>query len=135
MHIPSSMLHGAICPVTSAVAGVGVLTAAYLASKSQHKPSLIEFSSVTALVFGAQMLNFPISGGTSGHLLGGMLAARLLGIPFAVISLSLVLAIQAVFFGDGGISTLGANIINMSIAGVVLGALIDRVLKKLKSNG
>ncbi len=117
MHIPSSMLHGAVCPVTFTVGALGLSFAVLAARKIENKPSSAKFASVTAMIFALQMLNFPIASGTSGHLLGGVLAVALLGVPFAVLSISLVLAVQAFFFGDGGINALGANIINMAFLG------------------
>ena len=72
---------------------------------------------VAALVFAAQMFNFPVEHGTSGHLIGGVLAAVLLG-PFAgAIVISVVLAVQMLFFGDGGLIAIGANIVNMALIG------------------
>jgi cobalt/nickel transport system permease protein len=86
---------------------------------------------VSALIFSAQMFNFPISHGTSGHLMGGIFAAVLLG-PFGgTIALALVLIIQSFFFADGGILALGANIINMAVIGTLLGYFIYIGLKKL----
>jgi len=73
----------------------------------------------SAFVFAAQMLNFPIVYGTSGHLVGGTFLATLLGPHAAMLSMTIVLLIQAVFFADGGISTFGANILNMAIIGAL----------------
>ncbi len=135
MHIPASMLHGAVCPITLSVGTAGLSLAAFAASKSAVKPSSAKFAAVTAMIFAMQMLNFPIASGTSGHLLGGVLAVSLLGVPFAVLSVSLVLAVQAIFFGDGGINALGANIINMAFvgsaaAGIFLAWLKERGISK-----
>ncbi|KPJ68565.1 hypothetical protein AMJ44_06350 [candidate division WOR-1 bacterium DG_54_3] len=85
---------------------------------------------VAALVFAAQMFNFPIDKGTSGHLIGGVLAVVLLG-PFAgTIVIAAVLIIQSLFFADGGIIVLGANIINMAFFGAFLSYYIYVFLKK-----
>ena len=85
---------------------------------------------VAALVFAAQMFNFPIDKGTSGHLIGGVLAVVLLG-PFAgTIVIAAVLAIQMLFFADGGMLALGANIINMAFFGALLSYYIYVFLKK-----
>ena len=72
-----------------------------------------------AFVFAVQMLNFPIAGGTSGHLLGAALAATLLGPWMAVLVLSVVLTVQAFVFADGGITALGANILCMGVIGAL----------------
>ncbi len=78
-------------------------------------------AAVGSLIFSAQMVNFPIGGGTSGHLLGGVLAALILG-PFeALLVMTVVLATQAFIFADGGLLALGANIFNMGIVGVIGG--------------
>jgi cobalt/nickel transport system permease protein len=79
-----------------------------------------------AFLFSAQMVNFPVGGGTSGHLLGGVLAAVLLG-PFAgSVTLACVLVFQCLLFQDGGLTALGANIFNMSLGGALGGYLIFR---------
>jgi len=77
-----------------------------------------------AFIFAAQMLNFPVLGGTSGHLLGGVLAAVLLGPYAGVIVISIVLIVQAFLFQDGGIAALGANIFNMAVIGTGLSYLV-----------
>lgn len=74
-----------------------------------------------ALIFSAQMINFPISGGTSGHILGGVLAAFIVGPLEALLVISVLLSIQAILFGDGGVLALGANIFNMGVVGALGG--------------
>ncbi|MDP8266541.1 MAG: energy-coupling factor ABC transporter permease [Candidatus Aceula meridiana] len=131
MHIPASMLNGAICPVTTAVSALGLGVAATVARKSEHKSSAAKFAAVTALIFALQMLNFPVQNGTSGHLIGALLGVSLLGIPFAILSMAIVLAVQAVFFGDGGLNALGANIFNMGLIGAgLLGVIYQRMQAK-----
>ena len=86
---------------------------------------------VAAWIFAAQMFNFPITNGTSGHLLGGVFAAVLLG-PFAgTIVISVVLLAQSVFFADGGVLAIGANIINMGFVGCLLSYYVYNYLKKI----
>ena len=86
---------------------------------------------VAALVFAAQMFNFPVESGTSGHLIGGVLAAVLLG-PFAgAIVISVVLAVQMFFFADGGLIAIGANIVNMAVIGSLGCYYIYYWLKKI----
>ncbi|MEA2039242.1 MAG: energy-coupling factor ABC transporter permease [Thermodesulfobacteriota bacterium] len=130
MHIPGSMLGGGVCPVTATVSAIGVAAAAYFALRSQKKPAAARFGAITALIFAGQMMNFPISNGTSGHLLGGVLASVLMGTPFGVLSLSLVVAIQCIVFSDGGFVVLGANIFNMALIGAGLGGIIHSCLIK-----
>lgn len=117
MHIPSQMLHGAVCPITAVMAVTGLAAAVYFARQQNRQPSPAYFAAVTALLFAGQMLNFPILQGTSGHLLGGVIAAALLGTPFAVLATALVLTLQALVFADGGLDVLGANIVNMALLG------------------
>lgn len=124
------MMTGAVCPVTAAVAATGVGGAAWAAIKCEQKPDVVRFASVSSLIFAAQMVNFPISHGTSGHLLGGVLAATLLGTPFGVLAIALVLAVQSLLFSDGGISVLGANVVNMSLIGTGIGGLIAGRIRK-----
>jgi len=126
MHIPDSMLHGGICPVTAAVSSIGIATAAYSARHAKTPPA--RFAAVTALIFAGQMMNFPVMDGTSGHLLGGVLAASLLGTPLGVLSVAVVVVIQSLLFSDGGVTVLGANLFNMAIVGAGVGGLLRSAL-------
>ena len=91
-------------------------------------------AAVGALVFSAQMVNFPIGDGTSGHLLGGVLAALILGPLEAFLVMVVVLSTQALVFSDGGILALGANIFNMGIVGAIGGYSYFRFLVKESGN-
>ena len=130
MHLPNEMLNGLICPISAALAVTGVAAAAYTARRSQTRPSASRFAAVAALVFAAQMLNFPVQDGTSGHLLGGVLASALLGVPFGVLALALVVSIQSLVFADGGLLALGANLFNMALLGAGVGGLLNELLRK-----
>lgn len=121
MHIPDAMMSGPVCPVTAVLAGAGVIAAGIAARRAEKRPSAAQFGAVSALIFAGQMVNFPISGGTSGHLLGGVLASALLGVPYGVLSIALVVALQAIVFADGGLWVLGANVLNMALIGAGLG--------------
>ena len=135
MHIPNGMLQGGICPVTAVVSVVGIGVVGFKAFFAEHKPSAAKFAAITALIFAGQMMNFSISGGTSGHLLGGVLAVALLGIPFGILSMALVVVTQCLVFSDGGFIVLGANILNMAIIGAGLGGIIrGAFIKRLPSN-
>ncbi len=85
---------------------------------------------VAAFIFAAQMLNFPVVGGTSGHLLGGVLAAVLLGPYAGAIVIAIVLSAQCLIFQDGGLTALGANILNMSIVGSFGGYFVYDVIRR-----
>lgn len=86
-------------------------------------------ASAGSLIFAAQMVNFPIAHGTSGHLIGGMLAALVVGPLEGLIVVSVVLAIQAFVFGDGGLLVLGANIVNMGVVATLGGYALFRVIR------
>lgn len=107
--------------MTAVVAAAGVTAAAWAATKSESKPTVSRFAAVSAMVFAAQMVNFPVQYGTSGHLLGGVLASVLLGTPFGVLSMSLILSVQCLLFSDGGLAVLGTNILNMALLGAGVG--------------
>lgn len=128
MHIPDSMLQGSICPVTAVVCAAGIMVALYYGLKAREKPTAAGFGAITALIFAGQMMNFPIMDGTSGHLLGGVLAASLLGTPFGVLAIALVVTIQSLVFSDGGITVLGANVLNMAILGAGVGGVLRSAL-------
>jgi cobalt/nickel transport system permease protein len=83
-----------------------------------------------AFLFAAQMVNFPVPGGTSGHLAGGVLAAALVGPSAAIVVLTTVLIVQCFLFADGGILALGANVFNMAIVGAGGGYIIYRAVRR-----
>jgi len=97
----------------------------------QGEQTIYKMGMAASLIFAAQMFNFPVSQGTSGHLIGGVLAAVILG-PFAgTIVISMVLAVQSLFFADGGLLALGANIINMAVFGTIAAYYIYYLIKKI----
>jgi cobalt/nickel transport system permease protein len=120
MHIPDGFLSTEVavaCWIPAAAAvGVG-LKRANIQLDERRVPLL---GVTAAFVFAAQMLNFPVAGGTSGHFLGAALAAILLGPWLACLVLAVVLGVQAFVFADGGITALGANILNMGVVGALL---------------
>ncbi len=131
MHIPD----GFIGPGVSAAAGLTAIAGFGLALRKARdylSDRLVPLAAlVAAFVFAAQMINFPILPGMSGHLLGGVLAAVLVGPWAGYIVVSLVLIVQALLFADGGLSALGLNIVNMSLIGAIGGYLIYRALFRL----
>ncbi|MDR0966366.1 MAG: energy-coupling factor ABC transporter permease [Myxococcales bacterium] len=131
MHIPAQMLNGAICPVSMGVAALGVVAAAAQSFRDRKDlPSPSKFALTGAAVFGLQMLNYPIWEGISGHLLGGVLAAALLGVPAGLLVVTLVVAVQALVFADGGVAMIGANVLNMALLGAGVGGLTARFIEK-----
>jgi cobalt/nickel transport system permease protein len=128
MHVPDGFLSTpvAIACATLAVAGVGAAghrSRALLGSRAVPRMGV-----TAAFVFSAQMLNFPVAGGTSGHLVGGTLAAVLLGPSAAVVAMTAVLVMQCLVFGDGGLLALGANVLNMGLLHPIVGFAVYRVL-------
>lgn len=125
MHIPDGFLStevAVVCAIPAAAAvGIG-LRRANVDLDERRVPLL---GVTAAFVFAAQMLNFPVAGGTSGHFLGAALAAILLGPWLACLTLAVVLGVQSLVFADGGLTALGANVFNMGVAGaLVVGGLM-----------
>jgi cobalt/nickel transport system permease protein len=125
MHIPDGFLSpeiaGATAVVSTAAVGYGLKTAN--ATLDERRVPLLGVTG--AFIFAAQMLNFPVAGGTSGHFLGAALAAMLLGPWLGCLTMAVVLGMQAFVFADGGITALGANVLNMGVIGALLvGGLI-----------
>jgi cobalt/nickel transport system permease protein len=117
MHIPDGFLSTATVATTYVVSAGGVANAVRLANKNLGEKHIPMMGILAAFVFAAQMLNFPVAGGTSGHYLGAALIAILLGPWAAVLIMAVVLTGQSFIFQDGGVSALGANIFNMGIIG------------------
>jgi len=115
MHIPDGMLDTKTLVTGWAAAVPAVAVAVGRVRRRMTDGRLVLMSVLAALVFALQMINFPVAGGTSGHFAGGALVAVLLGPWPAVLIISAVLAVQAFFFADGGVTALGANIVNMAI--------------------
>ncbi|HXZ24456.1 MAG TPA: energy-coupling factor ABC transporter permease [Methanomassiliicoccales archaeon] len=88
---------------------------------------------IAAGIFVAQMINFPIGGGTSGHLIGATIAVVLLGLSGAMVAMTVILIIQALMFGDGGLTALGLNLINMAVVAPLVAYLVLRVAGRKKS--
>jgi cobalt/nickel transport system permease protein len=89
-------------------------------------------ATLTAMIFAAQMVNYPIIGGTTAHLLGGPILATTLGPFTGLISMTIILLIQTLFFADGGILTFGANLFNMGVIGTFVPYMIFIAFLKIK---
>jgi len=117
MHIPDGLLSPEIS-VLMYVVSVIFLVWSWKKAKAAYPKSLASLLAVSsAFVFAAQMINFPIAYGTSGHLVGGTFLAMLLGPYAAILGMTIVLLMQALFFADGGIFAFGANVFNMAVIG------------------
>lgn len=135
MHIPDGFINGATSAGFGVAAAGGLGTAIRQTGKYLSERQVPLAGLVAAFVFAAQMVNFPVLSGMSGHLLGGVLAAVLVGPWAAFVILAVVLVVQGVFFADGGLSALGLNIINMGMIGAVGGYWIYRILLRLLRSG
>jgi len=133
MHIPDGFIDLKTSAAFAGVAVVGVGTALRGARKQLDDQSAPLAGLTAVFIFAVQMLNFPVAAGTSGHLLGGALAAVLVGPYAASLALTVVLLMQGLLFADGGLSALGLNIFNMSIVGVWTGYFVFIFIKKFLS--
>lgn len=120
MHIPDGFLDAKTL-VSTAVASAGAVGYGIKKANEKLGEKQVPLLGLTAaFIFAAQMLNFPVAGGTSGHFLGAVLAAVLLGPWMACLVMAVVLAIQCLGFADGGLTALGANVFNMGVIGGIV---------------
>jgi cobalamin biosynthesis protein CbiM len=131
MHIPDGFIDLKTSAAFAAIgaAGVGVSLKGATRQLSEKSAPLAGLTAV--FVFAVQMLNFPVAAGTSGHLLGGVLAAVLVGPYAASLVITVVLIIQAFLFADGGLTALGLSVFNMSLVGVWVGYGIFLLVMKV----
>ena len=121
MHVPDAFLDAPTSATTAVVAAAGVALA-LRRSRGDLDDRVAPLAGLVAtFVFAAQMLQFPVAGGTSGHLLGGALAAVLIGPWTATLAITVVLLVQALVFADGGLTALGTNVTLMALVGVWVG--------------
>lgn len=121
MHIPDGFIDAPVSVAAGVVAVGGVAVALRQAGKDDLAARAPLTGLVAAFIFAAQMLNFPVATGTSGHLLGGLLAAVLVGPWLGSLAVTTVLVVQSLLFADGGVSALGLNIINMAFIPAFVG--------------
>lgn len=135
MHVPDGFLSPGIW------AGAGLVSAGALAGAVAKTRTVLQERQVpvlgvmAAFIFAAQMVNFPVAGGTSGHLLGGALAAILLGPWNAFLVMATVLFIQCLFFADGGLTALGANILNMALLAPFSAHFVYKAITRTAGSG
>ena len=130
MHIPDGLLDLRTSAGTVLLAGAGLVWSGRELKSRWHDRTTPLLGVMAAFVFAGQMVNFPIPGGTSGHLLGGALAATLLGPAAATLALTVVLMVQCLLFQDGGITALGANVLNLALIGVWSAHGVNRVVRR-----
>ena len=126
MHVPDGFIDATTSLATGAVAVAGVTLALRGARRELDDRTAPMAGLVATFVFAGQMMNFPVGAGTSGHLLGGALAAVLAGPWTAVLAITVVLLVQALLMADGGITALGTNVTLMALVAVVVGWLVFR---------
>ncbi len=129
MHVPDGFLDAPTSIATGVVAVGGLALALRGARRELDDRTAPMAGLVATFVFAGQMMNFPVGAGTSGHLLGGAMAAVLAGPWTAVLCLSTVLLVQGLFMADGGITALGTNITLMALVGVGVGWLVFKALR------
>ena len=127
MHVPDGFLDAPTSIATAAAAATAIAVALRGARRELDDRVAPLAGLVATFVFATQMLNFPVAGGTSGHLMGGALAAVLVGPYTGVLCLTVVLVVQSLLFADGGITALGTNVVLMGIVTVVIGYVVFRV--------
>ncbi len=130
LHVPDGFLNGPVSLVTTLLAIILLGFALRYAQRDYQEKTVPLMGVCAAFIFAAQMVNFPIPGGTSGHLLGGTIAAVLLGPWAGSLVMTVVFIVQALFFQDGGITALGANITNMGLVGTLGGYYLYRLIRK-----
>ncbi len=129
LHIPDGFLNLPTIAITS-IASIGLIALALNRVQAEYQEKAVPLMGVcAAFVFAAQMINFPIPGGTSGHLLGGTLAGALLGPWAGALVMTVVFIVQSVMFQDGGLTVLGANIFNMGFIGTFGGYYLYKAIR------
>jgi cobalt/nickel transport system permease protein len=131
MHIPDGFLDARTCAATFCIAGAGLAWASQT-SASRHEDRTVPLLGImSAFVFAGQMVNFPVASGTSGHLLGATLTGIVLGPAAATLSIATVVLVQCLLFQDGGVTALGANLLNMAVASPWVGWACYRLVRRL----
>ncbi|MDD4307934.1 MAG: energy-coupling factor ABC transporter permease [Thermoplasmata archaeon] len=121
MHIPDGLMAPAVSAFGWLIAILFIALSVRLLNRKLDDRQITLMAVLAAGIFVAQMLNFPIGGGTTGHLIGAALASVILGPLAAMLILTVILVIQGLVFGDGGLTALGLNILNMAIIGCLVG--------------
>jgi cobalt/nickel transport system permease protein len=135
MHIPDGLMDPLVAGLGWAEFATVAAVAVYMSGKRVRDKDLPRIAVLCAGVFVAQMLNFPVGGGTTGHLIGGALLAILVGPVVAIVGMTVVLAVQALMFGDGGLTAFGLNAVNMAVIAPLAGWGVYTMLRPLLSRG
>jgi cobalt/nickel transport system permease protein len=135
MHIPDGFLSTPVWATLDVISAPAVALVARRAQRDTQDHRIPLLGVMGAFVFAAQMINFPVGPGTSGHLVGGALLAIVLGPAAASLVMVAILTLQALIFQDGGVLALGANVFNMALAGVAAGYLPYRLWSDQSRSG
>jgi cobalamin biosynthesis protein CbiM len=135
MHVPDGFMSTPVCIGAGAVAVAGVAVCLGRARQELDDRAGPLTGLTAAFIFAAQMLNFPVAAGTSGHLVGGTLAAILVGPAAGVLCLSIVLLLQTLLFADGGLTALGVNVLVLGLINVLVGYGVFRALARVLPGG
>ena len=131
MHIPDAVLDPRVAAATGGLALAGMLVGLRKLERQLGERTTVLMGTMSAFVFAAQMINFPVGPlPISGHLLGGVLAAVMLGPSAGAVVIGAVLIVQCLLFGDGGLTALGANFVNMGLIGAVVGYAIYAPIRR-----
>jgi cobalt/nickel transport system permease protein len=131
LHIPDGFVNAPVAVIGYALAAVFLAVAIRQTNRNLGDKAAPLMGVLAAFIFAGQMINFPVAGGTSGHLLGGTLAAIIIGPWAAIIAMAAVVSVQALVFQDGGLAALGVNIFNMGVVTSLLGYAIYMTIARL----
>lgn len=131
MHIPDGWLSVPVIVLgwSLTLGALGFATAKF---RKENLEALSNVGVVSAVIFVAQMFNFPVAGGTSGHMLGAAFATYVLGVPGAILAMFVVITTQALVFADGGVLAIGINVFNMGIIGVIVAYFVMKITEKIE---
>ncbi len=131
MHIPNAVLDPKVAAATAAIGAAGLVYGLRTLEKRLGERTTVLMGTMAAFVFAAQMVNFPLGPLLiSGHLIGAVLAAVMLGPWAGAVVIAAVLIVQCLLFGDGGLTALGANFVNMGLIGSVAGYAIYAPIRR-----
>src|SRR5512137_822489 len=131
MHVPDGFLDARTLISTAGLAAIGLGLALRQVRRRLPARRVPLIGLAAAFIFAAQMLNFPVAAGTSGHLLGAALASVLLGPAAAIVALTAVLLLQALMFADGGVTALGANVLNLAVIAPLVAHAVYSAVRRL----
>lgn len=130
MHVPDGFINAPVSAAAGVIAVAGVGVCLRQARRELDDRTAPMAGLVAVFIFAAQMINFPVAAGTSGHLIGGALAAILVGPFTGALAVAVVVMIQALMFADGGLSALGLNVLNMALVTVAVAWPVFRLLAR-----